>query len=662
MSFWAPQADGHTIVYPAESGYDYDLYVTHCHYDGDDAGEDVNPNTDPWVGNHDLNPNDPWWVCRQNVWEVNTACGGDDNDDVVCVDDDNPCTERYAEPTSPTECACRTRNVADGTSCNDGVSCTESDQCQSGQCRGTVNHDSCDDGNQCTNDICSETNGCHSYPTNGTSLASDGNECTRDVCDGDQEYPPVDNGIVCRDDGNRCTLDVCGGGQCRHKVLTDGTSCTDRNVCNGAEICSAGQCGDAPDIVCGASDECHDAGTCNPTTGLCSYPEKPDDTVIWTEVWGDCGGFTTTCGRDGIQTRDKRVCIDGKRLTLTDRRSCNRETNGVSCGDSTDNACTNPDKCFQGYCAAYNEPNGKAVSGWTSWSDCGVSANDPCDANGTQYHTQQICSGGKLKSQIKTQSCTREIKPECAIDDCQPQTEECDGVDNDCDKEVDEGDVCNPPAPACEDLNPDDELSSTEDADGDGLMDACDNCPDDSNEDQADEDEDGEGNICDNACLDGGDQDSDQDGLDNECDNCPNVSDSQQDDDMDKIGDDCDNCPNNSNPDQTDTNGDGIGDACEPEPLPSPDEEKGSLQVVDIPVTEDACAATGGEWKPVTGECYGYSMIGSDCGCQLSDHSSFKFRYTVPFILFAFLILLTHALLRRVASESLNKSPPTPLY
>lgn len=145
-------------------------------------------------------------------------------------------------------------------------------------------------------------------------------------------------------------------------------------------------------------------------------------------------------------------------------------------------------------------------------------------------------------------------------------TEVCDGVDNNCDGNIDEG----------------------FDQDGDGICDQEDNCPQTSNPDQVDTDQDGEGDTCDICPLDAG-NDFDGDGVCSDVDNCPDVVNGDQiDSDGDGIGDACDicpiedpandadqdgicgnedNCPTMANGDQIDSDGDDIGDACDTCPL-----------------------------------------------------------------------------------------------
>jgi len=162
--------------------------------------------------------------------------------------------------------------------------------------------------------------------------------------------------------------------------------------------------------------------------------------------------------------------------------------------------------------------------------------------------------------------------------------QDLDGIGDACDDDIDGDGVLNDDSgPVCQG----------------GTSTGCtDNCPYDANPNQVDVDNDGIGDVCD------GDVDSDGDGVADASDNCPTVANSSQvDSDTDGLGDACDTCPNDPDNDtdgdnvcgdvdncpivangpaedgvpgvgnQTDTDHDGIGDACDVCPNDPKDDE-----------------------------------------------------------------------------------------
>jgi hypothetical protein len=292
----------------------------------------------------------------------------------VNCDDSNPCT--VDAPDGSGGCSHTAGN--EGGSCADTNVCNGAETCRAGVCApGTTL--SCDDGNACTDDSCNATTGCvRTNRPNGTVCApatqcGGASTCQSGVCTAGP------NGSC--DDQNPCTADSCGpGGTCLHAPL-DGNSCADTNACNGAEICRAGTCAAGTAVVCTASDQCHEAGVCNPATGACTNPASPE-----TRTCSDGNACTEgdLC-RSGTCTGTARTCTASDQCHAPG--VCNPATGactnpvavGQSCNDG--NMCTSGDVCAaDGTCA------GSGTCGPTPCERC-MADNCPGDIAGCSQLT-----------------------------------------------------------------------------------------------------------------------------------------------------------------------------------------------------------------------------------------------------------------------------------
>ncbi len=246
----------------------------------------------------------------------------------------------------------------DGTVCDDGDQCTQASTCQTGTCVGS------DPLGCAALDDCHEVGACN--PLTGVctnpvrsdgSSCSDGNACTQTdacqtgVCEGT-------NPVICTALDQCHVAGVCNTATavCSNPAKDDGEACNDGSLCTQIDTCRGGACQGASPVVCTALDPCHLAGTCDPGTGVCPDPPKPDGSSC---VDGDACTRTDTCQAGACQGADPVVCVAQDAchqagVCDTGTGLCPNPTqpDGTGCDDGS--LCTQTDTCQAGTCTGAN--------------------------------------------------------------------------------------------------------------------------------------------------------------------------------------------------------------------------------------------------------------------------------------------------------------------
>jgi hypothetical protein len=295
--------------------------------------------------------------------------------------------------------------IADGGSCSDGNACTQTDTCQAGVCAGSNSVtctalDQCHDAGTCD----TQTGACSNPNKADGSACSDGNACTQtDTCQA---------GVCAGSNPVTCTaLDQCHDagtcdtqtGVCSNPNKANGSACSDGNACTQTDTCEAGICTGANPIVCTALDQCHDPGTCDTQTGACSNPDKANGSACSdgnactqsdTCEAGVCTGANPIVCTALDQCHDAGTCDSG-----TGACSNPDKADGTSCSDG--DACTQTDTCAAGVCAGANPVTCTAADQCHLPGACdpqsGICSSPPAP-DGTTCDDTNTCTAGETCS------------------------------------------------------------------------------------------------------------------------------------------------------------------------------------------------------------------------------------------------------------------------
>ena len=408
------------VLCPAPEGVDSPCLVTTC---------------DPATAACGFAPGNQGLPCDdQNACTLADACldGSCQGGPPANCADDNPCTDDSCDPGG----GCQ--HLPNVEPCNDGNTCTVGDHCIDGLCEGGATLP-CDDENPCTDDSCDADVGCKYIPNslgcNDGDACTDGDHCAAGACLGGE---PLD----C-DDGNVCTDNSCdpaiGCKQSKNTAL-----CSDGDLCTVGDICQNGLCvsGDG-ELKCDDDNICTD-DSCDGEDGcVFATNDAPCDDGDACTVADGCVGGQCSAGAP-LVCEDANHCTDD---TCDAQSGCLFPANAALCDDG--NACTSGDHCDAKQCLGGGE----------------VTCDDgnPCTFDFCDYKTgcTQIAVGDGSNCEAVDICLGTCVAGECT----EAAVEVCDGVDNTCEGDVDEGfqDFDDDGAADCVDADDDDDDEVDED-------------------------------------------------------------------------------------------------------------------------------------------------------------------------------------------------------
>jgi hypothetical protein len=343
--------------------------------------------------------------------------------------DGNTCTTDVCDPATG---LCRRDNVAGG--CSDGLYCNIGETCLGGNCVGGAPI-VCPQP-QCGSNVCfQEDGGCRLRDWGGNGCPA-GGECFAYACinnhcqvfnsgpDPCDPHDPtgcsrarcvrgqcqLDITIPCND-SNPCTEDVCTSFACDPRPKADGTPCA--SLCTTGGVCQSGVCTDTTPVSCDDGNPCT-RDSCDAASGCRHDPGGCDDGNPCTT---DSCFQSNTCRH--VTLGIGATCDDGNTCTHNDTCLLFPEVGIVCAGDPScddGNPCTTDARVLEGdTCVCRNAPVESACCSEGNARSC--DDNNPCTADRCDPAIGCVHAGIGIPN---------------------PPPETCNGLDDDCDGQVDE--------------------------------------------------------------------------------------------------------------------------------------------------------------------------------------------------------------------------------